>query len=135
MGFCKKLASLALALAALSIATPFVTANPHGGGHGGGYRGGYYGGYRGGYYGPYYGGGYYGPYYGGGYYGYPAASVVILPAPVLIPAQPVIVPAQPGFPPGMVPVQPDRRGQVPANFPARLRVAPVPEPEILPVPR
>ena len=112
----KKLALMALALAA--VATPAATAYP----------------YRGGYYRPYYGG-YYRPYYYG--YGYPAVGVgvVIVPRPVVVVPEPVIV-AQPGYAPAapppplnLTPVQP-----IPSTAPAPLRVAPIPEPNVPPVP-
>jgi hypothetical protein len=123
-----KLAFAALTLAALSVATPAATANPHA--RGGHYHGGYYGGYRGVYYRPYYGG-----YYGGyGYgYGYPAVGVgvIIAPRPIIVNQQPVIV-AQPILPIQPVPQQPFA-GPL-QQQPGQLRVAPVPVPNFPNVP-
>ena len=124
----KYLASMALALAAWSVAVPVASAHPNGRGcyHGGYYRGGCY---RGGYYNGGYGYGYGG--YGYGYgYGYPVTTVVIVPRPVVVVPPPIIVgayPAQPGFPTDLVPVQPIPPVPQP-GIPAQLRVAPIPVP-------
>jgi hypothetical protein len=119
-----KLAFAALTLAALSVATPAATANPHA-------RGGYYRPYHGGYYRPYYGG-----YYGGYGYGYPAVGfgIVIAPRPIIVNQQPVIVaqpilPIQPTPPPPPSPFADPLQQQ-----PGQLRVAPIPVPNVPPVP-
>ena len=112
MVFWKKLALMALTLAAVAATTPVANAGYHG---------------RGGYYRPYYGG------YYGGYYGYPAVGVIIVPRPVIIVQQPVVVgaplvavPGPSAYPPALTPVSP-----IP---PAQLRVAPVPDLEVPRVP-
>ena len=117
--FCwRKLAFVALALAALSVATPAAMAYP----------------YRGGYYRPYHGG-YYRPYYGGyGYYGYPVVGVIVVPRPVVVVPAPIVV-AQPAYAPGAPPPPPPLNlAPVQPIPPAQLRVAPIPEPNVPPVP-